>query len=733
MNEVKITIIVPVYNVENYLPQCLDSLINQTLREIEIICINDGSTDNSLNILQQYAKLDKRIKVIDKENEGVSTARNTGLENSNGEYIMFVDGDDYVDNKICEKLYTKMTDINADLVIITMHKAFNTHNSFKIYKSKTPYNSDDTFIFYDYPDILSDSYATVWGKLFKKNSLKFHEELRRAGDAVFFWSYCIKYNPKIAFINEPLYYYLQRPTSIVHCVSNVNDCRIFKSIETFTNDEIFKSAQKNIQIKILDRFAKSILSEIKAFKKMNTKYHLECKKFIKKFYLYDRSLRNQLVYFYELKDYIQNTSQEKFFKMCRNIFAITNTKEHKIIKIFGAKLKLRIYREQNLKEKKYINLYKKNYKNFKQDTYLLLDCTTDPTVENIDAYTLFTYMKNNGYSVYYILLKESDLYKKLESANNLQNIIGIDNSTQTNPGDFLEEIYPTLLKTKAILTAFAPFNKMTETFFRTSDTIKYIFIQHGQIHIPERTLDNNYLYPNRFNYMLTSSEQETNLLTSYGWDEKTLIKAGLPRWDLLTQKPSLEKSILIMFTWRRLSGKNFEKSLYKNCILDFINDEQIFKELSENNIKVYFAMHHALSTLSGLNLNMRNKYIELISTQQISQYVKKCSCLITDFSSICFDFMFQDKPVLFYLIDAGDENLNILERKAIDNFNKIGNIPNVFYNKNDVISKLNYYTLNNFVLETETKQQYDKFFYTKENIRKNLTEKLEKITKEPNK
>ena len=92
-----ISIIVPVYNAAPYLPQCLDSLVNQTYRDIEIICVNDGSTDNSLDILKAYAERDSRILVIHQENQGLSDARNKGLKNARGEWVMFVDSDDWID------------------------------------------------------------------------------------------------------------------------------------------------------------------------------------------------------------------------------------------------------------------------------------------------------------------------------------------------------------------------------------------------------------------------------------------------------------------------------------------------------------------------------------------------------------------------------------------------------------------------------------------------------------
>ena len=104
---VKVSIIVPVYNVEKYLRKCLDSLVNQTLKDIEIICINDGSTDDSLNILQEYAREHHNVVVIDQENQGVSIARNNGINKAQGDYIGFVDPDDWVEPDMFKILYEK--------------------------------------------------------------------------------------------------------------------------------------------------------------------------------------------------------------------------------------------------------------------------------------------------------------------------------------------------------------------------------------------------------------------------------------------------------------------------------------------------------------------------------------------------------------------------------------------------------------------------------------------------
>ena len=122
----KVSVIIPIYNVEPYLKKCLDSVCNQTLKDIEIICVNDCSPDNSLVIVNEYAQNDNRIKIIDfKQNQGVAIARNTALSQANGEYIGFVDPDDWIDLDFYENLYNRAVEKNLDLVIGNIKTFFN--------------------------------------------------------------------------------------------------------------------------------------------------------------------------------------------------------------------------------------------------------------------------------------------------------------------------------------------------------------------------------------------------------------------------------------------------------------------------------------------------------------------------------------------------------------------------------------------------------------------------------
>lgn len=164
----KISVIVPVYNVEQYLVKCLDSIVNQTFQDIEIICINDGSTDNSGKILEEYAQKDERFKIINQENKGLSVARNEGLLCATGEYISFIDGDDFIHSRFIEVLYQVIIQNECDIAGCDFRKVYRDEKpSFRNSKPKkyvSPLNvllNKKNFIHFN-----------VWNKLYKRDAIK---------------------------------------------------------------------------------------------------------------------------------------------------------------------------------------------------------------------------------------------------------------------------------------------------------------------------------------------------------------------------------------------------------------------------------------------------------------------------------------------------------------------------------------------------------------------------------
>ena len=208
MQTTEVSVIIPIYNAEQYLKRCLDSICGQTLRNIEIICINDASTDKSLNILNEYAEKDNRIKLVNLEhNQGESIARNTGLAMAKGEYIGFVDNDDMLDPDFYEKLYLKAKETNADIAkgeVLEIDYDGKEHYG-KINKKILENNNKMYFV------------INWWTAIFRKsliieNNIDFPKEFSLGGDIVFL-NRCVLSAQKVVTVNDVLYHYYRREDS----------------------------------------------------------------------------------------------------------------------------------------------------------------------------------------------------------------------------------------------------------------------------------------------------------------------------------------------------------------------------------------------------------------------------------------------------------------------------------------------------------------------------------------
>lgn len=221
----KISVIVPVYNVEKYLKECIESIIKQTYKNIEILLIDDGSTDNSGSICDEYAKKDNRIKVVHQVNGGLSNARNTGLEESTGEYIMFCDSDDFFTPIACEVLLNEIEDKKADYVIANYQNCSEDSTLWS-----NPVFSKEKFKNFklsikDYKNSFFIMNSGVWNKIFRKSfidklNLKFIEKLP-AEDAMF-TTYCFIKSKKVYYIDDIVYIYRQREGDSISTSASFN-------------------------------------------------------------------------------------------------------------------------------------------------------------------------------------------------------------------------------------------------------------------------------------------------------------------------------------------------------------------------------------------------------------------------------------------------------------------------------------------------------------------------------
>lgn len=227
INVTKVSVIVPVYNAELYLKKCIDSILNQTYKDIEIIIVNDGSKDDSLLICRTLEKKDLRVVVIDKENEGVSKARNTGIKIAQGKYVMFVDADDYIESNMIENMLIKMEKDDSDLVMC---------NYINLKDGKTELVQANFSDILDHKkDIVNKlmmplierddgenthkiaGFRSPWGKIFKKQiidefDIKFNEKMAIGEDFLFNLEF-ISHSQKISFDSGCYYYYVNNENS----------------------------------------------------------------------------------------------------------------------------------------------------------------------------------------------------------------------------------------------------------------------------------------------------------------------------------------------------------------------------------------------------------------------------------------------------------------------------------------------------------------------------------------
>ena len=206
---VKVSIIVPAYNVENYIEKCLETLVNQTLQEIEIIVVNDGSTDTTKQKIEKYlSAYPEKIKYLEKTNGGLSDARNYGMPSAQGKYIGFVESDDYVELNMFEEMYKKAEEENADMVECDF--IWEYPNKKRIDTGRIYTNKKEAFLY---------ARVVAWNKLIKKETLDkagiiFPKGLRYE-DTEFFYKLLPSLN-KISFVKEPMVHYIQRENSIAN-------------------------------------------------------------------------------------------------------------------------------------------------------------------------------------------------------------------------------------------------------------------------------------------------------------------------------------------------------------------------------------------------------------------------------------------------------------------------------------------------------------------------------------
>lgn len=750
----KISIIVPVYNVEKYLRECLDALINQTYTNIEILCVDDGSTDSSGKILDEYVDKDGRIKVFHQANKGLGSARNLGLKKATSEYLMFCDPDDTYEPIMCEEMHKAITENDVDFVVCAYRPIFYLGHGRSL---NTNYHSTmfcGNMFMTNWLKCRTN--GLLWKKIFKMELIKNFDISFPDGihfvDPSFMWQY-LSVSSKVYGLNKKLYNYRYLPES--------SSSNIFA-----LSEEISKHYYKIIEFAFTSMVKNNLLEQNKNWflRRINDIewlfLNLRSINFVP---IFLRQLHDKILYYFtidELKPYNllylckQGKYQEVINKYCKNIQPQSTSKPTKTKKpffgkttsadgkettnyffriplfkkkilegvenyyIFGKKLYtgLRYNSIKNLQDKlnqienKLKSIEIKQNTNIKANFYsqssndnkliICFDSLVSPHCECAHAYALFKELQSEGIPSKYIALKLAPSYQTYLEGQ--KDIIAVSSAAE-----FINN-YAHIINRASKIYAGASLGDTFDRALSSLPYLDYIYLGSGALGLKKWKIRE--IIPARFNKIYAPTSISLQAIKSLNiWEDDDIIAKPLPLWSELKANNTQDKKIFVFFSWRTSfwADKNMAKKYVQN-IVNFVS--KLHSQISADT-QIALAWHHRL-TLQGVELPAKLDGVEIVASHAILDEIKSSSMLITDYSSVAFDFMAQDKPVVFYRFDANDLGLNDQDNIAcVEAMEYDDMLGAVCYGEKSAFERILEFAKNSFALSTEQKEQNENLFF----------------------
>ena len=334
-----------------------------------------------------------------------------------------------------------------------------------------------------------------------------------------------------------------------------------------------------------------------------------------------------------------------------------------------------LYKNINQKNKYYLYLYfiYCNRNIYNKTDYLFADFSSENTASG-ESYLIFKEMFIQNLSVHY-LTKREDIFKEYMAlnTNNSSYIPIIFDSNYIN-GDFLEKYFDLMLRLKVVVSGAKIYS--INNLFYNLEYITYICLTHGISYIKDFLYENYYSNKIYNKIVLPPSNLIISNAKKFGWEDKDIIRIGLPRWDLFNyykknindfhgKANSENKSIFIMFTWRDLKKNKKISNYYFKNIINLITNKLLNEVLKKNNITLYYSLHHMIEEYKYLFSG--HNYIKYINQEKIIECLNNSDLIITDFSSIIFDIMVRNKPYIIFIPDSEDNNLNNIYKESYCN------------------------------------------------------------------
>ena len=696
-----VSFIVPVYNAEKYIAVALETLRRQTLSDFEVICIDDGSIDDSGKILDLYAKFDPRIKVWHIENSGVSHARNLGLENARGRYVMFFDGDDRLHPRTAARTLLMAARDDLDTVMFDYRcfaydslKPIDHYWRLANHISKFPQNRVFAPVELDQLPIYGSSWTYLWRRAFLEGIDARFPGMKLGEDLVWVLSVLSKVR-KMRVLNAPLYEYRRgNPTSAVSRLqSNADDA------PTLALKGLVDVLSQTRDVKHKETLLKRMISDILFYGEKMPKVSKWLSQEGFDAFGGVEYLKRVCP---EQAERIEGLSKRDTAESIIDIEYFIKQTPNKVQKIMRNAIQLRT--------------------NTVKDTIIVCGQLNSTVNEPIDSWTFFRWLQDNGIPSRYVVWEKHTMLNRMRADNGLKDVVllsgnGVDNF------EFIEKCQDLLPRLKAVVMENTALNPWIWRYFHMLDECSYVFMQHGPTfwkmaskHIGSFAVAN---------YVNVASEAEKEFLEKHvpaHWEtgrKPRYLIAGLPRWDLLKDESSSEREKVIFYmpTWRAAFNSGMDaisKSAYFSGVRNLVSEANL-KRLKKKGLRLVMAAHHHLvNHVKNLDFDLP---IELVPQSEISYWIRHASLCITDYSSVSFDFLFLNKPCIFWTPDRydgllkGDDYSEVIFAgyQGRNMFNRVDSVE-------DVMAMAEKYADADFVLEPEKRAVSDRYFASRHNV-----------------
>lgn len=708
-----LSVVIPVYNCEAYLVRAIESVRKQTSDDWEIVCVDDGSTDCSPEILDYYARFDGRIRVFHKPNSGVSDTRNLGLEKVRGRYVAFLDGDDWYEPGMVASVLSKADEHDLELCMFdfrcrdfaTLESQYHFWTFGHLYENwgvgDAVFSSRELAKWWYYGSLCQMAWKVDF---LKARNARFPRI--PLGEDVALMSALFPFVRRGYVINRTFYNYQRgEPTSAVTRHNHEKGLSFVRKYETLLGiyrDVYQKETDEATRAKFVGRIISDILYDCSVAPVVH-KWMLEVGVVgfgldrIPHEYLLRPMHADQLARML-VTETPGMTDKDAFLAVPQAITSI-----------------LRWIERRRDREKR-------------KDLIIVAPQLTSTNDEAVDSWSYFTYLKEIGREAKFVINARHRRCGEFQEAFP-RDVIALSDADDLSY-DFVRKCRRELVRAKAVAVEWTLSNPHVMKWLSELDGLVYAFLQHGLTYNPPRPVHLHWWRP--FNLINFCSERERDLVLGALGNPPGIrsVVAGLPRWDLLKDEQDAGHRVLfVMLTWRptyNLRAADFWTSAYWRGLKALFSPARLVR-FAEAGLTVKLALHHALRSLDMSALDF-GQNVEIVEPQTVSYWIRHSAMLLTDFSSVSFDFLYLQKPVVYWIPDRYDGELSAPDREKVmvaDGFLKsfIGQA----HSADEAVNRVVDYARGGFSLSAEDRAKIAPFFSDGGEFRRRITEAIDSI------